>query len=259
MIDQTVIFSIERLQKRSIYCQKLLVEQGFPREKIKIFNGVDVQGLKTRQELIEFAIEEKGYKFLKNLEVYDLNHEVSNLQELAYLAQMISHLCLFNQIAQSDQNIFIIFDDRRLGILDDVDEKNIYSEIQTILQNEIPEDFYFVGALQDYAFNPAGEDEIERSLWSPAEGKRTLIGLQYQIDNAMVVSPKGASYLFEAIKHEYETHPNHALEGIMGTLLREANSAEYRNYFHTFDKNWIRSFGSSHGDVGSAISEWRGK
>ena len=257
MIDQTVIFSIERLQKRSIYCKKLLVEQGFPREKIKTFNGVDVQGLKTRQELIEFAIEEKGYEFLKSLDVYDINENSVDLFRLSYLSQFISHMCLFNQIAQGDQNIFIIFDDRALRIFDDIDEKNIYSEIQTILQNEIPEHFYFVGILQDYAFTTP-EEENERFHWAPAEGRRTLRGLQYQIDNAMMLSPKGASYLFETCKHYYKVYPNFTLEGMMSTHAEIINS-EYSDYFYTFDRHWIRNTGSSHGGVRSAINEWRGK
>lgn len=189
MIDKVFIFSVARAKDRQQWCKQHLLEKAFPESIIDVWNGLDNADFKTSLAVLQYAIEKRGYTFLKKSLALGL-HRVS---PIAWLAQSIAFLDIFKHISEDTQNSMILFDDHTVS--------RGYHEINNVIQAEIPTDFYGIFMAQPAWFEELHliKDLKNKDTWAmiPEKNRATMNGLQVPSESGMILSPSGASFFRE--------------------------------------------------------------
>ena len=254
MIEKVIIFTIRRAKWRSDLCWEKLLEIGVPEEMISVYYGVDSQDFQKTRALMEFAINTYGFTFLHRS--LDLGYQ--NNSSIADIAQFIAYLHVLRDIAKNDMNTMIIFDDHHILV-------RSYTEIQTVLAAEVPEDFYAVSIPQDYQFKiPKIIEDLKQNKktwdWKPKQDRVLMNGLQTPSESGLILSPGGAQFIFdlavECLTHvgdEYEwtqsfqqTHVGdeyewtHSFQQTLDRMIPRINH-EYSDRVFSFNHEWVET------------------
>lgn len=183
MIDQVFVMTLERTSDRYSEAYQRLRSKGVPGSKIIRRNGVDNVNFNKTRELFDFAIEEKGYSFLKRAVEIGLHNEVP----ITGFAQSLSYLDALRYSVTHQETIVILHDDRKLN--------RDYADIVDAM-TYIPLDYHVVSIPIDYYFRETSgwQDFIGSALISEW-GERFYMGFQTPSDN-FIVSPLGAADMF---------------------------------------------------------------
>lgn len=191
MIHQVSVLTLKRTPTRYDRCCELLAGLNFPSDKIRKFEGLDNVDFAKTRDLVEFAIEDRGYDYLGVL----LEKNIHNSTPISYMAQTISYLDILTEVAEGHENVLFMHDDRRFN--------RTFAEIEKMIVEQLPADYHVISVPLDHYFDPDNEfvsswvENVQVDSYSDAFFK----GFQVASDN-FIVSPEGALELLQGFISE---------------------------------------------------------